>query len=114
MWLLTDRGFYSVVEHREDSALLMVRARVRGDLENLRPLLPGVEILETPEGDYPVRIVVPRADWERAVRALTEGINYDDFKSTVAGLQGLGRHDIYEQVWDVLHDLEGDDTEVGR
>jgi hypothetical protein len=36
MWLVTTQGFYSVVAHRGDPDRVLVRARVREDLEALR------------------------------------------------------------------------------
>jgi hypothetical protein len=35
MWIVTDRGFFSVVDKGEPEGCLCVRSRVRGDLENL-------------------------------------------------------------------------------
>ena len=39
MWLMTTRGFYSVVEHRDDADRLLVRARTREDIEALEAVL---------------------------------------------------------------------------
>lgn len=36
MWLMTTRGFYSVVEQRDDANRLIVRARCQADIEALR------------------------------------------------------------------------------
>ena len=36
MWLMTARGFYSVVEHRDDADRLIVRARCQTDIAALR------------------------------------------------------------------------------
>ncbi|MCP9491271.1 MAG: hypothetical protein MSC31_15550 [Solirubrobacteraceae bacterium MAG38_C4-C5] len=36
MWLLTPRGFYSVVANHDDPETVLVRARVREDLEQRR------------------------------------------------------------------------------
>ena len=38
MWLVTTRGFYSVVENHHDPDELLVRARVREDLESRGPV----------------------------------------------------------------------------
>ena len=35
MWIVTDRGFFSVVDKGQPEGTLCVRSRVREDLENL-------------------------------------------------------------------------------
>jgi hypothetical protein len=63
MWLATQRGFFSIVKDRTNSDMVMVRARVRGDLENLQCVTGVVSpILITPSADYRFRLVVSRAD----------------------------------------------------
>ena len=39
MWLMTTRGFFSVVEHREDDNILLIRARCKQDIEALADLV---------------------------------------------------------------------------
>ena len=63
MWLITDRGFYSVVDKGDREGYLCVRARVRSDLENLFGLdcLAGYagEVIETGNSDYRFRATSP-------------------------------------------------------
>ena len=44
MWLMTTRGFYSVVEHRDDADRLLVRARTREDIEALAGLVAAAAV----------------------------------------------------------------------
>lgn len=106
MWLLTTRGFYSVVaDHYEDGHVL-VRARVREDLEALADLIPGLVVQETPTRDYRFRALVDRAAWEDAVTALAQDIDYPNFKDAVAERQGPDRAHVYSGVWGMLLALQ--------
>jgi hypothetical protein len=51
MWLFTSNSFVSVVADRDDtqSSLLLVRARIKGDIDQL---FPDAEVMETPLTDY--------------------------------------------------------------
>ena len=106
MWLITTRGFYSVVaDHYEDGNVL-VRARVREDLESLADLIPELEVEDTPERDYRFRASVPREVWETAAAALAEEIDYPNFKNAVADRQGSDRAHVYSDVWFTLLGLQ--------
>jgi hypothetical protein len=105
VWLMTPaRGFYSVVEHRDQPGNLLIRARVRGDLENLEPLIDGLQILDTPEGDYGYRATITRADWQAAVAVMASEVTYPNVKDAVVDDH---RHDVYANAWLALRDLQG-------
>src|SRR4051812_10585895 len=106
MWLLTPRGFYSVVAHRGRPDHLLVRARARGDLELLDDLLPDIQIEHTPDRDYSWRTVVLRYDWAAAVGRLAQEIDYPNFKNRVAEVQGYERASLYGKVWSILLRLQ--------
>jgi hypothetical protein len=99
VWLLTTRGFYSVVAHPHDPALVLVRARAREDLEALHELLGGLEISETPQRDYRWRAAVSRSAWSAALVLLAGEIDYPNFKAAVATRQGAERAHIYGNIW---------------
>jgi hypothetical protein len=106
MWMLTTRGFFSVVAHRHDDALVLIRARVRDDLLALRPLAPGLEPYSEGGSDYPWRAEMPRDEWARVAALLAAEIDYENFKSAIADRQGDDRAIVYSQVWSVLRELE--------
>lgn len=113
MWIMTTEGFYSVVEHRQDQDLLLVRSRARVDLENALRELDGTlsgdtTITNDRRADYPWRMIVQREDWALAVARMTHAIDYDNFKSAVArtGAGGYKRSGIYHRVWSVLTSME--------
>jgi hypothetical protein len=109
MWLLTTRGFYSVVTHPEDPELVLVRARVEDDLRALRDIAPGLEPWHDPQADYAWRAEMPRDEWAATAAALAEEIDYRNFKAAVAVRQGAGRARLYSRVWEELRRLQRGD-----
>ncbi len=106
MWLFTPRGFFSVVAHRDDPGLVLVRARAHEDLRKLTGVLGQIDILETPDGDYRWRTTVTRRAWTGALVLLAAEIDYPNFKSEVAERQGSERAAAYGRVWSVMHELQ--------
>jgi hypothetical protein len=105
VWIFTDFGFFSVVAHRDEPDRLLVRARVRSDLEALTQAIRGrgkSRIYSTPDHDYPFRCIVKREAFGRALSELAERIQYDNFKNSVAATQGSERAHVYLGIWDHL------------
>lgn len=105
MWVLTPRGFFSVVQDRNDADRLLVRARAREDLERLGDVLPGIEPIGGEGTDYPWRVWVDRREWLSVLEHMCEEINYGNFKNAVAARQGATRAAIYGDVWTTLRRL---------
>lgn len=105
MWLFCNAGFFSAVEHFEDSSLIHVRARFQGDLEKLCAS-HGVkpQIAETPNNDYRWRMDFKREDWARVVKEEAENIDYNNFKNAVH--DGTPRDDAYIDVWTAMRDAQ--------
>ncbi len=110
MWIVTTLGFFSIVRKPEDvpTGTLTVRARVKSDLQALKSAhLPTLSAIETDTGtDYPYRARAPQGDVAAALAALTDGIDYSNFKDAVRARQGKARADVYGKLWSVLHDLQ--------
>ncbi len=110
MWLQTTDGFFSVVEHRDNDELVLIRARAREDLENLtRYEAEGFEdqhIIEDLRADYQWRLIVPRAAWLEVLTKLTNEIDYDNFKDAVKAKQGQERASLYMSIWGILRRLQ--------
>ncbi len=96
MWIFLNDSFVSAVQHRLDPSLLMVRARIRGDLDRL---FPGGIVVETPRADYRFRVVVKRTDFAKVVAQEISRIDYANFKDSV---KDRARHDAYMDVWSVM------------
>ena len=80
MWIFTPTGFLSVVEHRDDSRCLIVRARAQEDLKGIAEF-PVQEIIEMPEADYRYRVEVARVTFAAYMRSQIAEINYPNFKA---------------------------------
>src|SRR5262245_45592923 len=106
MWLVTTQGFYSVVQDREDRDRLLVRARVKEDLEALRDQIPDLDPFEDEHADYRWRAWVTRDQWCDAVAQLADKIDYPNFKSAVLERQGARRENVYMHVWGELKSLQ--------
>lgn len=128
MWCFTPIGFFSAtltnpsyadLPLRQQTNHIMVRARVRADLERLITLYAemgltqeeGPTIFDLPGHDYPYRVILRPANWTSLVARLADDIDYSNFKSAVEARQetpeaGKARHDLYMKVWSVMHSAE--------
>ena len=105
MWIFTKHGFISVVEEHDDPSLLVVRGRVRKDLEQVgEAYFGGAAVIFTPSRDYPYRFFVSKKAFHLAAQKMAMDIDYTNFKSKVHGQPN--RDSAYENVWAALHELE--------
>jgi hypothetical protein len=112
MWLFTTVGFFSVVRKPvapgAPAGMLVVRARVPGDLEALRekymPELQGT--FYTPDGDYKYRAAITHTDFAAGLAKIALDIDYDNFKTEVSIRQGYDRAHVYMGVWKAAFELE--------
>lgn len=83
MWLCTQLGFFSIV--RKDADTFHIRARCREDLDQLvQATGKGACVASYAGSDYPWRILCPADDLPCFMAALTESIDYSNFKSAIA------------------------------
>lgn len=95
MWIFTTFGFFSVVCARRDKNkadqfvshdILMVRARDFVHLENLRDrcdILKHHRIIHSTDTDYPVRMIVTKAEWLFILSCVTADLNFSNFKEKI-------------------------------
>jgi hypothetical protein len=102
MWIFTSDSFLSVVAHRHDPGMLLVRARVAGDIGRV---FPGVIETETPTADYRYRATIPRKTVAAVLAEQVASISYPNFKSSI---KEADRHDACMDVWSVMHRLQTD------
>ena len=107
MWLVTNFGFFSVVQKKDDD-ILTVRTRARGDLETLKEkYIPKLGHILKGEGtDYQYRAKVSREDLAKAMGKIVLDIDYSNFKGSVAEKQDHKRARIYGDVWEILFGLQ--------
>lgn len=103
MWIFFNDAFISVVAARGKPDHVMVRARVRGDLERLF-VGAGDRVEHTPEADYSWRLVAARTEVAQLLSdEIMERVDYDNFKNSVAEND---RHDAYLRTWMAMRDLQ--------
>lgn len=100
MWIFLNDAFISAVQHRDDPDQLVVRARRREDLERT---FPGEPISVSETSDYRYRVFVSKADFARVIIEKIAGIDYPNFKNSVAEHD---RHDHYARVWGVMYGFQ--------
>lgn len=109
MWVITDFGFFSVVQKPGDAeaGTLTVRARVRADLEALARRTPAMGPIREGAGtDYAFRAQAPRAALAAAMAQAIEDIGYSNMKARVRKSQGPAREAVLHDVWHSLHALQ--------
>src|SRR5262249_38168825 len=94
MWLFTKQSFLSIVHHRDQPDMLVVRARVKGDIERY---FAGVSVIRTNDADYLYRAVIPRNAVAAAMARAVEQIDYPKFKPAV---EDRRREAFYVSIWD--------------
>lgn len=107
MWIFMNDSFFSIVKHKEHDDVLVVRARIEGDLERL---LPGQKyrIFKTPNSDYRYRMFVPRSVIAGIIRDRVANIDYCNFKDSVGTNTENDnlRKKSYMEVWSVMFGLQ--------
>lgn len=103
-WIFFNDAFLSIVKASptRDGDDLLVRARVRGDIERV---FPTARVLETPERDYRFRFFTSREQVADAIRDRILSTDYLNFKSSVP-LDENDRHDAYFRVWCDMNRLQ--------
>ena len=100
MWVFTKTGFISIVQHREQVDLMIVRARCAAHLQSL---FSGTEVLETRNADYRFRAFVHRDVVKSVLTAAIDALDYSNFKDSIADAQ---YHDAASRVWEVMHIIQ--------
>lgn len=97
MWIFTNKGMVSAVEHRDNPDLLMIRARSEGHLEKV---FPGCEVTVTPDADYMYRTVLSKREVAAAVSKEIMDIGYPNFKGSI---RNHDYHDACMDVWTSMY-----------
>ncbi len=93
MWIFTQHGLLSIV--KQNPKMLAVRAR---EEKTLRAIFPEFEndIYFDAKGDYRYKLFIPRRFVGKKIRALVEGIDYDNFKESIGD---RGYHNVLLLIW---------------
>jgi hypothetical protein len=93
MWIQFNNAFLSIVENRENTTELLVRARVKGDVEKV---FPEADVFEDNNADYKYRAFISKAIVAEKIMLKVTEINYDNFKNSVKEIE---RKKIYGNIW---------------
>jgi hypothetical protein len=102
MWIVMNDSYVSIVEDRTNEQNVVVRARVREDLENLFAVNAS-DIIETDNSDYRFRLFLDRKFVADIVRQRIETIDYDNFKNSV---KEPWRKQAYTKIWQVMYEVQ--------
>jgi hypothetical protein len=100
MWIFTTESFLAIKQHRDRPDLLVVRARVNGDIENL---FPDATVITDPDADYLYRSIIPKHKVAAKLFDMVADIDYLKFKSSVVDKR---REAYYLDVWFVMDDMQ--------
>lgn len=109
MWICLNNAFLSVVAHRDNPDLLLVRARVPGHIEAV--FGKDYKVFTDPAADYFYRAEVPRTAVAQALAGRVEKIDYDNFKNSV---KSRDLHDAYLEFWNVMFRLQSRVSRIMR
>lgn len=96
MWIFLTDAFLSVVAHHDRPDHLLVRARVRSDIERV---FPYAEVFEDDTADYRYRAIIERTVVARRIAEEAGRIRSTNFKAAVTEPD---RHDAYLEVWSAM------------
>lgn len=104
-WILFPDAFVSVVTHEDQPTKVVVRARLRGDIERL---LPGAEVEKTPQADYLYRVTVDRNWLTEAVAFRLRQMTYTNVKGAISKSDDSGRAFMMNRIWAAGLDAQRD------
>ena len=102
MWVFLNNSFLSIVENRNNKEELLVRSRIKGDIEKV---FPDSNVFEMENSDYKYRSFIKKTDVSSKLKKIVENINYDNFKNSISPDQSE-RHNSYLNVWTELRKLQ--------
>ena len=89
MWIMLNNAFLSIVENRNKKDELLVRARIKGDIERV---FPEADSFQDEQADYKYRAFVLRKEVEKVIALKVSEINYGNFKGSISP-DDRSRHD---------------------
>ena len=100
MWLFAKNGFLTFVQHDNRPDLLLVRGRIKGDIENY---FPNARVTYRTDRDYAYRTMLPKTRVAERIASAVSAIDYVKYKPSV---QDKRRRQAYITVWDTMYGLQ--------
>jgi len=98
MWIATNKGWLSIVNHRDKQGILLVRARNKNHIESI---FEDAEVYEDANADYPYRADIEEVEVSRIIGDMLLDITYDNFKASVGDYH---YHLALMGVWEEMYD----------
>lgn len=105
MWVFTQHGFISAVQHFDDATKIVVRSRDKQTLEVIADLYE-LEILSTPGNDYPYRVHATREQFSNYLLTEVDLLDYTNYKNRLHDSRGDRYYGAASKVWSAMHDVE--------
>jgi hypothetical protein len=104
MWIFAKHGFLSIVQHQHHPQQLLVRGRVRGDIQRY---FPAAKVARTENRDYLYRTVLGKEEVADRIAAAVQAIDYCGAKGTsFKSVVGKNREPYYFAVWDTMWEMQ--------
>lgn len=100
MWLMFSDCFFSIVKKGCNDDEVLVRARRRGDIHKVWPL---VKVCADKGSDYAYRAIIRTSDVADALAQEVHRVTYTNFKDSVTD---DSLHDAYFECWAALAELQ--------
>lgn len=103
MWLMLDTGFVSVVQHKDDPEVLLVRARAAGDIESI--FGSDVTVAVEPGADYLYRAEIGRTRVAEVLLKKVLALDYTSHAKDVALQRSPAnplRREAYYETWQAM------------
>lgn len=100
MWICLNDAFLSIVAHYDDPNKLLVRARIKGDIERV---FPDAVVYQREGSDYLYRADVQAGEVSVVIAHRITQIDYTNFKSSV---KSRPLHDAYLGFWHIMYQLQ--------
>lgn len=105
MWVFTDHGFISAVQHHSMPDTVVVRARDKRSLERISNKY-GTDIVQLRGTDYPHRTYVTREQFAEYMASEAEKVDYTNYKSRLHVTRGDVYYDAATSVWSTMHEVQ--------
>ena len=102
MWIFLNNSFLSIVENRNNKEQLLIRSRIKGDIERV---FPNSDVFEMSKSDYKYRSYIKKTEVSKKLMTLVENINYDNSKNSISSDE-THRHNSYLKVWSEVRKLQ--------
>ena len=99
MWLIFKNSFLSIVQDKNNSERLLVRARIKGDIENI---FPEANVIVGAGSDYKYRAFINRKIVSNAIKENLDNITYTNFKNATAE-KDKQRALRYAKIWSIMY-----------